>query len=198
MAQVKNSKNSIRIIGGDLRSRKIEFPSITGLRPTADRVRETLFNWIQLDIPGSNCLDLFAGSGALGIESLSRGASSVTFIEKNKEIINSIQANLDKFELSQVVLVCNDALVWIDGQELANKKYDVVFIDPPFSLTIISTLCSALENKNVLSADCKIYVETGIELSGNIDFPKNWHAIKQKKAGQVYSSLFIRNSNPDT
>jgi 16S rRNA (guanine966-N2)-methyltransferase len=87
---MKLFKNSIRIIGGDLRSRKIEFPTITGLRPTSDRVRETLFNWIQMDIAGNNCLDLFSGSGALGIESLSRGASSVTFQFKKTSIVSTL------------------------------------------------------------------------------------------------------------
>ena len=112
---MKTQKNSVRIIGGDLRSRKIEFPTIIGLRPTSDRVRETLFNWIQMDLAGNSCLDLFSGSGALGIESLSRGASFVTFVEENQIAAKSIQENLNRLHLSKGQVICSDALKWIDN-----------------------------------------------------------------------------------
>ena len=188
---MKTLNNSIRIIGGDLRSRKIDFPTIAGLRPTSDRVRETLFNWIQMDLAGNNCLDLFAGSGALGIESLSRGASYVTFIESNQTAANSIQENLKRLDLSEGHVVCNDALAWINSLDLPTKKYDVVFLDPPFSSTILAATCQHLDSRSLLNQACKIYIETGID-PNSLNFPKGWRRLKLKKAGQVFSSLFLK------
>ena len=188
---MKTLNNSIRIIGGDLRSRKIDFPTIAGLRPTSDRVRETLFNWIQMDLAGNNCLDLFAGSGALGIESLSRGASYVTFIESNQTAANSIQENLKRLDLSEGHVVCNDALAWINSQDLPTKKYDVVFLDPPFSSTILAATCQHLDSRSLLNQACKIYIETEID-PNSLNFPQGWRRLKLKKAGQVFSSLFLK------
>ncbi|MFT4886779.1 MAG: 16S rRNA (guanine966-N2)-methyltransferase [Pseudohongiellaceae bacterium] len=187
---MKPFKNSIRIIGGDLRSRKIEFPTITGLRPTSDRVRETLFNWIQMDLAGNNCLDLFSGSGALGIESLSRGASSVTFVEENQIAAKSIQENLNRLHLSEGQVVCSDALKWIDNQKSSMTKYDVVFLDPPFSSNIMASTCQHLDSNGLLNKACKIYTETSID-PNKIIFPQSWRRLKEKKAGQVFFSLFI-------
>tara|TARA_B110000879_G_scaffold19157_1_gene23307 strand:+ start:696 stop:1265 length:570 start_codon:yes stop_codon:yes gene_type:complete len=188
---LKTPKNSIRIIGGNLRSRKIDFPTIAGLRPSSDRVRETLFNWIQLDLAGNSCLDLFAGSGALGIESLSRGASYVTFIESNQRAAKSIQENLKLLDLSEGHVICNDALTWINSQGLPTKKYDVVFLDPPFSSSILADTCQHLNSSSLLNRACKIYIETGID-PNSLNFPTDWRRLKLKKAGQVFSSLFIK------
>ncbi len=187
---MKLFKNSIRIIGGDLRSRKIEFPTITGLRPTSDRVRETLFNWIQMDISGNNCLDLFSGSGALGIESLSRGASSVTFVEENQIAAKSIQENLNRLHLSEGEVVCSDALKWIDNQKSSATKYDVVFLDPPFSSNMMAIACQHLSNNSLLNKACKIYTETSID-PDKIIFPQGWRRLKKKEDGQVFFSMFI-------
>jgi 16S rRNA (guanine966-N2)-methyltransferase len=187
---MKPFKNSVRIIGGDLRSRKIEFPTITGLRPTSDRVRETLFNWIQMDLAGHSCLDLFSGSGALGIESLSRGASSVTFVEENQIAAKSIQENLNRLHLSEGQVVCSDALKWIDNQKSSITKYDVVFLDPPFSSNIMASTCQHLVSNGLLNKACKIYAETSID-PNKIIFPQGWRRLKEKKAGQVFFSLFI-------
>lgn len=188
---MKTLKNSIRIIGGDLRSRKIDFPTITGLRPTSDRVRETLFNWIQMDLAGNTCLDLFAGSGALGIESLSRGAASVSFVEADRVAANSIQENLKRLNLNEGHVICSDALKWIDNQGSPVKKYDVVFLDPPFSSNIIAKTCQHLESSNLLNQACKIYIETGTD-PNSVSFPQGWRMLKGKKAGQVFFSLFIK------
>lgn len=188
---MKSYKNSIRIIGGDLRSRKIDFPTITGLRPTSDRIRETLFNWIQMDLAGNNCLDLFAGSGALGIESLSRGASSVTFVEENQQAAKSIEENLDRFHLSDGHVICSDAHNWIDTQNLPVTKYDVVFLDPPFSTNTIASTCQHLDSSPLLNQACKIYIESGTN-PNEIIFPQGWRRLKEKKAGQVFFCLFIK------
>ncbi|MFT4671010.1 MAG: 16S rRNA (guanine966-N2)-methyltransferase [Pseudohongiellaceae bacterium] len=189
MIKMKTQKNSVRIIGGDLRSRKIEFPTIIGLRPTSDRVRETLFNWIQMDLAGNSCLDLFSGSGALGIESLSRGASFVTFVEENQIAAKSIQENLNRLHLSKGQVICSDALKWIDNQKLPITKYDVVFLDPPFSSTIMASTCQHLDSSSLLNEACKIYIETSID-PNKIIFPRGWRRLKEKKAGQVFFSLF--------
>lgn len=188
---MKTLKNSIRIIGGDLRSRKIDFPTITGLRPTSDRVRETLFNWIQMDLAGNNCLDLFAGSGALGIESLSRGARAATFVENNQEAAKSIKENLGRLNLSDGLVICSDAHKWIDAQNPFTTQYDVVFIDPPFSAGAIESTCQHLENSNLLNQSCKIYIESGTN-PNEIAFPVSWRRLKEKKAGQVFFGLYIK------
>lgn len=185
------SQSSIRIIGGDLRSRKIHFPEQQDLRPSADRVRETLFNWLQLDMPGSHCLDLFAGSGVLGIESISRGASAVTFVENNSQAAHAIRENLNQLELESGNVECIDALRWLEARKKTDGKYDVVFLDPPFAQDITAAACELLEKMNMLSVGCKIYVETG-ENNKPITFPPSWREIKRKKAGRVSFCLMIK------
>lgn len=184
-------QSSIRVIGGELRSRKIQFPELDGLRPSADRVRETLFNWLQLDIPGSRCLDLFSGSGVLGIESLSRGASSVTFIENNPVAARAVQDNLSQLGLTDGNVNCIDALRWLNKQSELDQKFDVVFLDPPFSEDIIPTVCELLEKKSLLSFGSKIYIETGTT-EKPLSLPPNWRELKRKQAGQVDFRLLLK------
>lgn len=144
-----------------------------------------------MDLAGNNCLDLFAGSGALGIESLSRGASSVTFVEENQQAVKSIQENLNRLHLSDGHVVCSDAHKWIDAQNSPIIKYDVIFLDPPFSANLIATTCQHLDSSKLLNQACKIYIESGID-PNKISFPEGWRRLKEKKAGQVYFSLFIK------
>src|ERR1700754_5153054 len=125
-----NAPGRIRVIGGTLRNSRIEVPDLPGLRPTSDRVRETLFNWLQPVIEGSRCLDLFAGTGALGLEALSRGAASVTFVEREPRLAAALQANLSRLKAGGEV-IGDDAARWLKG---SGKPFDLVFLDPPFVL----------------------------------------------------------------
>lgn len=191
MAKGKNSAiGSVRIIGGDWRSRKVEVVEAPGLRPTIDRVRETLFNWLMFDIAGRNCLDLFAGSGVLGMESLSRGAAHCTFIENNSKVAAAIRSNLTKLNADQQSfnLLEQNAISYLSQWQDHHHRFDVVFIDPPFSQNLLPEVILELAKTNCLNDGAKIF----IELARNDDLPsmpETWQCVKQKKAGQ--SKLFL-------
>ena len=127
------STNQLRIIGGQWRGRKLNFPDIDGLRPTGDRIRETLFNWLTGDLPASRCLDLFAGAGSLGLEALSRGASQVVLLEKHPQAASQLQAHLSTLNCSQGQAVQTDSLQWLANHQ--GEGFDIVFMDPPFKQT---------------------------------------------------------------
>lgn len=186
--------NSLRIIAGKWRSRKLSFPDLDGLRPTADRVRETLFNWLQEPILRADCLDLFAGSGACGIEALSRGARHVTFVDVSPMAIGAIKSNLMLLDAQEFALVCEDSLAWIDRQKaLSGRQFDVVFLDPPFASDLLMRAIVALENSGLLKNDALIYLESAQEIP-LAQLPKNWLPRKSKRAGMVYYSLCQRQS----
>lgn len=185
--------NSIRIIGGKWRSRKIQFPDLDGLRPTADRIRETLFNWLQLDIAGADCLDLFAGSGAFSIEALSRGAASVLMLDSSRQATESLLTNLETLQAENYTVLNSDAMQWLEGQVThSNGKFGIVFIDPPFSADLAVEACRLLERKNLLKPAARIYIELNNKLDPLL-LPDNWQVIREKKSGQVYYSLCNRN-----
>ncbi|MBI5919791.1 MAG: 16S rRNA (guanine(966)-N(2))-methyltransferase RsmD [Nitrosomonadales bacterium] len=175
--------NRVRIIGGIHRSRYIEFPDATGLRPTPDRVRETLFNWLGQDLYGLRCLDLFAGSGALGFEAASRGAGQVVMVEKNRQVFQSLTANVAKLRLENVALHCTD------GLEFARREsgpYDVVFLDPPFQSELLPQALALLKPR--LTETGRAYVESGAAFA---PLP-GWQAEKSGRAGQVHYQLLRR------
>lgn len=182
--------NSLRIIGGQWRGRKLEFPAIDAIRPTPDRVRETVFNWLQHDIVGARCLDLFAGSGALGFEALSRGAQHVTFIDREPKIGRYLRATLQQLQASNAHVDINDALSWLAG---IGEPFDIVFLDPPFSTDIVRSTCERLEAGNRLSPQALIYIESSAD-DGAPVLPGNWSLIKRKTAGQVGYHLARRNA----
>ena len=160
MAQtIKQKSNSVRIIAGEYRSRKLDFPTLEGLRPTADRVRETLFNWLQDSIQGETCLDLFAGSGALGFEALSRGASQVDFIEQNVMAAKSIRENIERLGAKQGAVYCCDALQWLNSHAQESQRYGLVFLDPPFQGELLVRAVEKLESANILKAGGLVYIE---------------------------------------
>jgi len=177
--------NQIRIIGGRHRGRKITFPDQTGLRPTGDRLRETLFNWLQPLIPGARCLDLFAGSGALGFEAASRGAASVVMVEKAKQVARSLADAIKQLELDQVELQQSDALTWLSGEP---QPFDVIFLDPPFADKLLEPICNKLQ-QGWLADDARLYIE--IDAKDKLpELPENWLPLKEKKAGQVRYFLY--------
>jgi 16S rRNA (guanine966-N2)-methyltransferase len=172
--------NKIRIIGGDLRSRVIHFPDAAGLRPTPDRVRETLFNWLGQTLYGRTCLDLFSGSGALGFEAASRGAERVVMVEKSRNIFLSLCDNAKELGCANVFVQ------WQDGLEFAScdtHKYDAIFLDPPFQCDYLSGLLEILPQR--LNENGMVYVESGSEVS--VGMP--WQVVKSGKAGQVRYQL---------
>ncbi|MDP2142547.1 MAG: 16S rRNA (guanine(966)-N(2))-methyltransferase RsmD [Gallionella sp.] len=172
--------NKVRINGGELRSRVITFPDAEGLRPTPDRVRETLFNWLGQTLYGRTCLDLFAGSGALGFEAASRGAESVIMVEKNPTVARALQNNLKKLG------VCNVFVHAQDGLEFAfrdKQRYDVIFLDPPFAADYLPKLLEILPER--LNEGGLLYVESGAA----VDVPPVWQVRKSGKAGQVHYQL---------
>lgn len=182
--------NSLRVIAGKWRSRKLEFPDIDGLRPTADRVRETLFNWLQERIAYANCLDLFAGSGACGIEALSRGARFVSFVDVSSTATLAIKRNLTLLQASGYEVVCEDSLAWmISKNKGLAHHYDVVFLDPPFASDLLKKAVETLERSELLAADAYIYIESAQEVP-SASLPESWQMLKSKKAGKVYFYLY--------
>ena len=188
----KIHESSVRIIGGTWRRRKILFPHELGLRPTGDRIRETLFNWLQPNIVDANCLDLFAGSGSLGLEAKSRGCASCTLIEKNKKAITFLRNTIEEFGAS-VNLINDDALKYLASTQF-NQKFDIVFLDPPFNSNLHEAAIQVLEEKPLLNVDAKIYVETDVNAS-ELLVPKNWSQIRNQVAGKVRFMLYSRESN---
>ena len=188
----KTHESSVRIIGGTWRRRKLFFPNELGLRPTGDRIRETLFNWLQLSIIDANCLDLFAGSGSLGLEAKSRGCASCTLIEKNKKAIKCLRKTIESFGAS-VDLINDDVLDYLASTQFS-KKFDIVFIDPPFNLNLHESVIQVLEEKHLLNVDAKIYVENDVNAS-ELVVPKNWSQIRNQVAGQVRFMLYSRDAN---
>ncbi|MFC1750208.1 16S rRNA (guanine(966)-N(2))-methyltransferase RsmD [Pseudomonadota bacterium] len=171
----------LRIIGGEWRGRKLSFPDVEGLRPTADRVRETLFNWLQMKIPGARCLDLFAGSGALGLEALSRGAAEVVMVEQDRGAAQQIRAHLQTLNASQGHLKNSDAFHYLKQPD---KPFDIVFLDPPYKLACIEECCHLLVTENWLNDDALIYIE---DASSNPapKLPSGWTLTHNKKAGEI-------------
>lgn len=181
--------NKLRIIGGQWRGRKISFVNGDGLRPTSDRVRETLFNWLAPVIIDANCLDLFAGSGALGFEALSRGAAHVDWVDSSPTAVQHLQENLE--------LLKGSGNVWLDqAQNRLRKyqnKYDIIFLDPPFTQDLLAPCVELIDQHKLLTASAWVYVETGRdELLPAL--PIHWQQHREKVAGQVCYRLFSVNA----
>ena len=183
----KASSGNIRIIAGKYRGRKLPVLMADGLRPTTDRVKETLFNWLMPYIHGANCLDCFAGAGSLGFEALSRGAAKVTLIELNKAAAKQLLANKQLLKSDNIVVNNGNALNFLKAPTL--NKFNLVFIDPPFRQNLISQTCELLEN-SWLAEQALIYVE--MEAEGEQLLPSNWLLLKEKIAGQVAYRLYQR------
>jgi 16S rRNA (guanine966-N2)-methyltransferase len=179
-----NTLSQVRIIGGLHRGRKLPFAEMPGLRPTGDRIRETLFNWLQPLIQGARCLDLFAGSGALGIEAASRGAGEVVMIDTASSIIRQLEKNKVQLELTQISIVRADALQFLEQVPTA---FDVVFLDPPFSGNLLQPICQRLD-MGWLSENARIYLEEDVSRAFPT-LPEGWEMLKEKTAGQVRYGL---------
>jgi 16S rRNA (guanine966-N2)-methyltransferase len=173
--------NQVRIIAGLWRGRKIEFPEINGLRPTPDRVRETLFNWLSPHIIDAHCLDLFAGSGVLGFEALSRGAKGVTFVDSSYIAIQKMRDNAKKLQIT----LAHFSHASVPALSLdVEEPFDIVFIDPPYAKDLVNPSIQWLHHHHYLKDNALIYVEKSRE-DPELILPTHWEIIRNKTAGQV-------------
>jgi len=190
-----SKRGHCRIIAGKWRGRNIKFDDAEGLRPTTDRIRETLFNWLQPYIVKSCCLDCFAGSGVLGFEALSRGADEVVFIEQNMKTVKNLKQNAEMLGASNASIYHADTLSWLHSvkknssqEQYLNKRFDLVFLDPPFHCELLAKSSATLDSSGCLAEDAIIYVEHATD--EKVVFPENWYCLKDKKTGQVAYKLF--------
>lgn len=191
-------QNTLRIIGGLWRGRKLRFPDVDGLRPTPDRVRETLFNWLQGMTLEEDCLDLYAGSGACGLEALSRGARRVTFVDASAAAASAVLAHLALLQCSRGEVVTRSAQQFLHSAaaRVDPTRYGLVFMDPPFAAGLLAADCQALESSGLLKSRAHIYVESGEALTAVV-FPANWQLRKHGKAGAVFYGLYERRALPE-
>ncbi len=178
----------LRIVGGSLRGSKLAVPDAPGLRPTPDRVRETLFNWLMPVIDGARCLDLFAGTGALGIEALSRGAAWTDFVETDPRLTQSLRDNLQRLKQTQAAVHGGDALTLLGSPPKA--PYDIIFIDPPFSAGRWGEAAALLEAHEWLRAGALVYLEMPVSTQPVV--PSSWGLHREAAAGAVRFALYRR------
>jgi len=182
---------TLRIIGGTHRGRKLQFPALKGVRPTPDRVRETLFNWLATHTLGSRCLDLFAGSGALGLEAISRGAAEVCFVDAASAIAEFLRSHTVTLKAENAQVILSDAMGWLKTTK-PEQPFDLVFLDPPFHQALLQPICELLESEGYLKSQSRIYLEAEASLT-SLPLPPSWEILRHKKAGQVQYALCIRN-----
>ena len=179
---------SLRIVAGELRGSRIDVVDAPGLRPTGDRVRETLFNWLAPVIAGARCLDLYAGSGALGIEAISRGVEHCTFVERDRALARRIEDALARLRVDdRARVVAADAQAWLNGEP---TPFDLVFLDPPFEADLWERSALRLEEGGWLAPDAWIYVESPEASTPRL--PATWHGHREGQAGQVRYALYRR------
>lgn len=180
----KELPGTVRIIGGKWRGRKLKVIPHSPLRPTSSRTRETLFNWLTPSIVNANCLDLYAGTGALGLEALSRGAAQVIFVESNRQCYTQLTAVIKQLDTASKAATYNmDALKYLQSGK-QQKPFDIIFLDPPYDNTLLLTTLEILATSNLITADSLIFIESNKEIELN-----NWQVLKSKQAASVYFSL---------
>jgi len=177
----------LRIVAGSLRGSRLAVPDRPGLRPTSDRVRETLFNWLMPVIGGARCLDLYAGTGALGIEAISRGASACTFVESDRALARDLAANLARLKVETARVIEADALATLAGRA---EAFDIVFLDPPFGGDLWDASAERLETRGWLAPNAWIYVES--PAGATLALPPTWTLHREGQAGAVRFALYRR------
>jgi len=182
----KSRPGRLRIVAGKWRSRLLDIADVPGLRPTSERIRETLFNWLAPHIHGARCLDLFAGTGALGLEALSRGAGDVVFVEKSKVAANALIRNVDVLDADGADVRQLDALDWLSAP--GQGAFDIVFLDPPFAADMLGDLCRLLDKASLVTGGSLVYLEDD-RSRPPVDLPEGWTLVKSKTAGNVRYSL---------
>ena len=185
--QTSKAMGEVRVIAGLWRGRKLPVPNAEGLRPTTDRVKETLFNWLMMDVANARCLDCFAGSGSLGIEALSRQAQAVFFLEKFATAAQQLKKNLASLKTDNGTVINTDTLAYL-AQKNNENPFDIIFIDPPFHHQFVPQILPLLQQNNWLAENALIYVETE-KNHPPLPLAENWQIIKEKSAGMVTSRL---------
>ena len=172
----------LRIVAGIWRSRGLEIADVPGLRPSAERIRETLFNWIAPRIDGARCLDLFAGTGALGLEALSRGAATAVFVEKSPKALEVLRRNIDSLAAAGASIQATDAVSYLQAAEPG--KFDFVFLDPPFADDSLAELCRLIDERELLANAANVYLEQD-RARAEPELPDGWSILKNNTAGNV-------------
>lgn len=188
----KPQSGEVRIVGGIFRGRKLPVITKEGLRPTSDRVKETLFNWLQFEISDARCLDVFAGSGSLGFEALSRGAKKVVFLENSVSVVKQLNRNIALLQLPNATVNLTDSLCFL--QDCPKESFDVVFIDPPFNFNLMQPTIDLLFKNNWLNSHARLYLEQEKTLNWP-RFPEGWICHKEKLTSQVKYGLFKESLN---
>lgn len=186
----KQKAGTVRIIGGRWRGRRLPVPDLPGLRPSGDRCRETLFNWLQMQVRGARCADLFAGTGALGFEAASRGAEEVVLVERAKPAARALRDSLGLLQTDSAAATVRveqgDALAWIAARP--PRSLDIVFVDPPFDSGLEAAVLQALDTANCLAEGAVVYLESA-RSARPVDLSAGWIAIKEKTLGDVRMQL---------
>jgi len=183
--------HNVRIIAGRWRGRHIHFPHVAAIRPTPDRVRETVFNWLMHDIVGAHCLDAFAGSGAMGLEALSRGAAQVVFLDKHPDVVKGLKQILSELELdTEAVVKKTDTTKWL--KRPCESPFNIIFIDPPFHRGLVVPVLAGIIEFGWLAADGLIYIESENEVDEAAVASFELRILKQKKSGDVHYALLGR------
>ena len=185
-AEKKSQPGRLRIVAGNWRSRLLQIAALPGLRPTAARIRETLFNWLAPRLAGARCLDLCAGTGALGLEALSRGAAQCVFVEKSPQAVATLRANVAALQASGVSIHTLDARNYL--RTAGDAQFDIVFLDPPFAAGLLPELCRLLDDAALLADDARIYIEED-RATEACELPAHWQVLKTANAGNVRYSL---------
>jgi len=181
--------NRVRIIAGHWRGRRIRFPELAAVRPTSDRVRETVFNWLRVEIAGASCLDLFAGTGVMGFEALSRGAASVICVEHDASAAAAIHRNAANLGAAGLETVHADVVDFLTHSQ--PRPIDIVFIDPPYGSQILGQVCQILDARAWLAPQALIYIERRAK-DPSVTTPASWQCLRAKRAGQVDYRLYQR------
>ncbi|MFT6084895.1 MAG: 16S rRNA (guanine966-N2)-methyltransferase [Glaciecola sp.] len=187
--QANSSTGSIRIIGGSHRGRKLPVINAKGLRPTTDRTKETLFNWLMMDVSGAHCLDCFAGAGSLGFEALSRGADVVNLMELDKQAARQLTANAEllKYSSEEACVIQGNTL---DLLQQFSKVVDIVFIDPPFQQNLVQPCINLIDSRELTKPGSKVYIEREVN-ADLLLLPADWRLIKEKSTQQVSTQLYL-------
>ena len=186
----KHTRNTVRIIAGRFRGRLLHFDDHQGLRPTPDRVRETLFNWLQTKVQGARCLDLFTGSGVLAVEACSRGAKAVVALDLNRNLLNELRQQIQRLPDCVVELVNADAMQYLHHEQntTSSGQFNIVFVDPPYQSELLIPILTRLVQSACLAPNALVYFESNHPVDEN-QLPKSMDVVKQKRAGQVYYYL---------
>lgn len=181
-ANTKPRPGRLRIVAGKWRSRLLDIADVPGLRPTSERIRETLFNWLAPSIQGARCLDLFAGTGALGFEALSRGAATVVFVDSSRRAINAIENSVQTLHAAGASVHCGDAEAYL--RTAPRESFDIVFLDPPFADDRLEDVCRLVDELGLLAPGGRVYLEQD-RAKPAIELPGRWSLLRDKTAGNV-------------